>query len=141
MTTDKNMSITIVTKTWCEHICHKFLMNPSMYQQTHHNLSPAAEQSLYDTLHNSISNALGYIQPNFRLLAPISESYFSYFYTILKVYKTPIGARLITGAFNELTTRISVVCNDILAEIFKVLKKASIVNNFNSSLSISTDTE
>jgi hypothetical protein len=43
MTTDKNMGITVVAKMWCEHTCRKFLMDPSMYQQTHRNLSPTAE--------------------------------------------------------------------------------------------------
>jgi hypothetical protein len=116
-------------------------MNSLMYQQTHHNLSPAAEQSLYNALCKSIGDALGHIKPNFRLLAPISEFYFSYFYTVPKVHKTPIGARPITRAYNRLTTRISVACNDVLAEIFKVLKKASIVDNFDSSLSIYTNTK
>jgi hypothetical protein len=104
-------------------------MDSLMYQQTHRNLSPTTKQSLYDTLCNSIGDALGHIQPNFRLLALISKSYFSYFYTVPKVYKTLIGAKPITEAFNELTTRISVICNDVLAEIFKALKEASIANN------------
>jgi hypothetical protein len=112
-----------------------------MYQQTYYNLSPTAEQSLYDTLCKSISDAFRYIKSNFRLLTPISESYFSYFYTVSKVHKTLIGAKPITRAYNELTTRISVAYNDILAEIFKTLKEANIADNFNSSLSICTDTK
>jgi hypothetical protein len=121
--------------------CRKFLDDHNMYATYATYNDNNTIQAFYDKLCQRISNRLSNIYEDLCLVASSKDSYFSSFYTLLKVHKNLVGARPITGAFNLLTSRVSKTVFNKLEEIYKILSIQAQTQGFTSALTICIKTE
>jgi hypothetical protein len=104
MMSDKNIGTTIVTHSWSELHCRRYLLDETFYS-IYKTFETQVELDNYNKVINTrIFNWLCNINSSYRILALDLNAYFPNFYVISKIHKTPTGTRSITGAFNSGTS-------------------------------------
>jgi hypothetical protein len=141
MKSDKNMGTTIVAHSWSEQHYHRYLLDETFYS-TFKTFQTQVELDNFNKVINTrIFNQLHNINSSYKMLAPDPNAYFSNFYVVPKVHKTPTGTRSITGAFNSGTSWISRAVLDVLTDAFAKLKSQLKTDGLDNRLAICICTE